>query len=91
MQERTAAIINNHQKELSGNMIFNAAALIVDVPTGEVLAYAGNSTNEGLGQHGGSVDIIRSLRSTGSILKPLLYAGMQESGELLPTSLVRCV
>lgn len=88
MQERTAAIINNHQKELSGNMIFNAAALIVDVPTGEVLAYAGNSTNEGLGQHGGSVDIIRSLRSTGSILKPLLYAGMQESGELLPTSLV---
>jgi len=88
IQEQTAEIINIHQKELSANMIFNVAALIVDVPTGEVLAYAGNSTNEGLEQHGGSVDIIRSLRSTGSILKPLLFAGMLESGELLPSSLV---
>lgn len=88
IQERTAAIVNNHQKELASNMIFNAAAIIVDVPTGEVLAYAGNSTNEGLEHHGGSVDIIRALRSTGSILKPLLYAGMQESGELLPSALV---
>ena len=88
VQEQAVAIVNMHQKELSANLIFNAAALIVDVPAGEVLAYAGNSTNEGLADHGGSVDIIRSLRSTGSILKPLLYAGMQESGELLPASLV---
>ena len=88
IQEQTAAIVNMHQKELSANLIFNAAALIVDVPTGEVLAYAGNSTNEGLADHGGSVDIVRSLRSTGSILKPMLYAGMQESGELLPGTLV---
>jgi len=87
-QEQAEAILNSHQKELSSNLIFNAAALIVDVESGEVLAYAGNSTNEGLEDHGGSVDIIRSLRSTGSILKPLLYAGMQESGELLPTALV---
>ena len=34
------------------------------------------------------MDIIRSLRSTGSILKPLLYAGMQQSGDILPNSLV---
>ena len=72
LQERTADIINSHQKELAGNFIFNSAALIVDVPTGEVLAYVGNSANEGLSEHGGDVDIIRSLRSTGSILKPIL-------------------
>ena len=88
LQERTAEIINSHQKELAGNFIFNSAALIVDVPTGEVLAYVGNSANEGLSEHGGDVDIIRSLRSTGSILKPILYAGMQESGEILPNTLV---
>jgi penicillin-binding protein 1C len=88
LQERTADIINSHQKELAGNFIFNSAALIVDVPTGEVLAYVGNCTNEGLSEHGGDVDIIRSLRSTGSILKPILYAGMQESGEILPNTLV---
>ena len=44
LQERATEIINSHQKELSGNLIFNSAALIVDVPTGEVLAYVGNST-----------------------------------------------
>jgi len=88
LQERAAEIINYHQKELAGNFIFNSAALIVDVPTGEVLAYIGNSTSPGLSSHGEDVDIIRSLRSTGSILKPILYAGMQQSGELLPNTLV---
>jgi penicillin-binding protein 1C len=88
IQERAADIINSHQKELAGNLIFNSAALIVNVATGEVLAYIGNSTNEDLQSHGGNVDIITSLRSTGSILKPILYAGMQQSGELLPNTLV---
>jgi len=88
LQQRAVEIINAHQKELAGNFIFNSAALIVDVPTGEVLAYVGNSTVEGISSHGGDVDIIKSLRSTGSILKPVLYAGMQESGEILPNTLV---
>lgn len=88
LQERTREIINSHQKRLAANFIYNAAALIVDVSTGEVLAYAGNSTNIGMEEHGGDVDIIRSLRSTGSILKPILYAGMQESGEILPDMLI---
>jgi penicillin-binding protein 1C len=88
LQQRAVEIINYHQKELAGNFIFNSAALIVDVPTGEVLAYIGNSTNPGLSSHGEDVDIIRSIRSTGSILKPILYAGMQQSGELLPNTLV---
>ncbi len=70
IQERAAEIINSHQKDLSGNFIFNSAALIVKVATGEVLAYIGNSTNPDVKDHGGDVDIIRSPRSTGSILKP---------------------
>jgi penicillin-binding protein 1C len=88
LQERAADIINSHQEELAGNFIFNSAALILNVATGDVLAYIGNSTEEDFQSHGGNVDIIRSLRSTGSILKPILYAGMQQSGELLPNTLV---
>lgn len=88
LQEMTVDIVNAHQKELAGNFIYNCAALIIDVPSGDVLAYAGNSTNDGMTSHGGNVDIIRSLRSTGSILKPLLYAGLQGSGEILPNTLV---
>jgi len=88
LQERVTDIINTHQKDLENNYIFNSACLIVEVETGNVLAYVGNSTLDEAIHHGGDVDIIRSLRSTGSILKPILYAGMQQSGDILPNSLV---
>jgi penicillin-binding protein 1C len=60
----------------------------VGVKTGEVLAYVGNGAFGNEEEHGGNVDIIRARRSTGSILKPLLYAGMQTSGEILPNTLI---
>lgn len=88
LQDRATEILNRHQKDLEGNYIFNSACLIVEVETGNVLAYVGNSTLEDAAAHGGSVDIIQSLRSTGSILKPILYAGMQQAGDILPNSLV---
>lgn len=87
-QERVTEIINAHQRDLENNFIFNTACLVVEVGSGNVLAYVGNSTLEEAAGHGGNVDIIRSLRSTGSILKPILYAGMQQSGDILPNSLV---
>jgi len=88
LQERATEIINSHQKDLTGNYIFNSACLIVEVETGNVLVYVGNSTLEDAQSHGGDVDIIHSFRSTGSILKPLLYAGMQQSGDILPNTLI---
>jgi penicillin-binding protein 1C len=88
LQERATEILNNHQKKLEENSIFNSACIIVEVKTGYVMAYAGNSTLTTTQLHGGDVDIIRSNRSTGSILKPFLYAGMQHSGDLLPNSLI---
>jgi penicillin-binding protein 1C len=88
IQQRAMEIINCHQKDLSGNFINNSACIIIEVETGAVLAYVGNSNSGDSGQHGGDVDIIRSYRSTGSILKPLLYAGMQQSGDLLPNTLI---
>ena len=88
LQERATEIINTHQKELAGNYIFNSACLIIEVETGNVLVYVGNSSIEETGAHGGDVDIVRARRSTGSILKPILYAGMQYSGDILPNSLI---
>jgi penicillin-binding protein 1C len=88
LQEKVNEIINIHQEQLSANFIFNSACIVVDVKTGNVLAYTGNSNNPGNDEHGSDVDIIRSERSTGSILKPLLYAAMINSGELLPNSFV---
>ena len=88
LQERVMEIVNAHQKLLSGNFINNSACLIVKVETGEVLAYVGNGASGNVAEHSGDVDIIRARRSTGSILKPLLYAGMQYSGDILPNTLV---
>jgi penicillin-binding protein 1C len=88
LQERAEEILNNHQKLLEENNIYNCAAIISEVKTGNVVAYVGNSTLPETKLHGGDVDIIRSPRSTGSILKPFLYAGMQKSGDILPNTLI---
>lgn len=88
LQEQAAAILNRHQKDLAGNFIYNSACLIADVKTGQVLVYVGNSSIEEVSKHGENVDIIRAPRSTGSILKPLLYAAMQKSGAILPNTLI---
>jgi penicillin-binding protein 1C len=88
LQERVTEKLNTHQEELKGNYIFNSAAIIIEVSTGNVIAYVGNSTTGDSKVHGGDVDIIRASRSTGSILKPILYAAMQKSGEILPNTLI---
>ena len=88
LQEKATEIINSHQRDLSENYIFNSACLIMEVGSGNVLAYVGNSTLDEASAHGGDVDIIQSRRSTGSILKPILYAGMQQSGDILPNTLI---
>ena len=53
-----------------------------------MLAYVGNSPDRGDGQHGEQVDVITSPRSSGSILKPFLYAAMQDDGLILPQTLI---
>ncbi|MEZ4962962.1 MAG: penicillin-binding protein 1C [Saprospiraceae bacterium] len=72
---------------LNGNEIHNLAVLVLDVEKNEVLAYVGNEPGAGA-EHGEDVDIIKAPRSTGSILKPMLYAMMMQEGQLLPTNLL---
>ncbi len=88
LQDRAVEIVEKHHKILQYNQIHNAAVLIVEVETGNILAYVGNAGASEKGVHGTDVDIIRSPRSTGSILKPALYAAMLDDGKILPNSLV---
>lgn len=87
LQRRVSQVIDYHHKELMQNQIYNAAALVAGVKTGKVLAYVGNTQNKD-SRHGSRVDVITSPRSTGSILKPFLYALMLDEGKLLPDMLV---
>jgi penicillin-binding protein 1C len=88
VQERATAILGRHRRTLSENGVWNAAALVLDVPKGEVLAYAGNLWPPGPDEHGEHVDVVPARRSTGSVLKPLLFASMLDAGEVLPAQLV---
>ncbi len=88
IQVRTNEIIRRHHRILAGNGIFNAAALILEVETGDVMAYVGNITDFTNPEHGNHVDVITAPRSTGSILKPFLFAGMINAGEILQSQLV---
>jgi len=86
LQERVREVVLRHADPLAGRGVHNIAALVVDVPTGAVLAYVGNTPSTT--GHGAYVDIVRAPRSTGSTLKPLLYEAMLDAGELLPDELV---
>ncbi len=88
IQEKVNEILLTHHKVLSANGINNAAAIVVDVASGKVLAYDGNIENFSNKSDGSQVDIITSPRSTGSILKPFLYCAMLNDGLILPTTLI---
>lgn len=87
LQARVSALVELHHQHLKQNQIHNAAVLVIHIPDRKVLAYVGNTSaaEEGSGRF---VDIIGAPRSSGSILKPLLYAFMLDEGEILPDNLV---
>lgn len=87
LQRRLSHLMESHRERLYANQVRNAAVLILQTETGEVVAYAGNIRNEKDRSYSGDVDVIPAPRSTGSILKPILYTMMLQRGELLPDML----
>jgi len=88
LQAAASALVRERAAALARQDIHNAAALIVDNQSFEVLAYVGNNEWSVSSERAHAVDLIRRPRSTGSILKPLLYAAMLDAGEILPGTLV---
>ncbi|GGI56086.1 penicillin-binding protein 1C [Winogradskyella haliclonae] len=86
LQEQGNTVVKQHYNQLKQNEIFNISVLVLDVKTRKVLTYIGNSPTDKA--HQNQVDIIDKPRSTGSILKPFLYASMLDAGDLLPNTLV---
>ncbi len=83
LQRRLEGTVREYANVLARNQIHNAAVLVTDVATREVVAYVGNVP--GLArEYAPSVDIVTAPRSPGSLLKPILYASALEAGKLLP-------
>jgi len=86
LQRNVNAIVQKHHRSLRQNQVHNAAVMVMDVASREVLSYVGNAPTTK--SHQKDVDMLQANRSTGSTLKPLLYAAMLDAGELLPVMLV---
>lgn len=86
VQERVNQIVRNWHGQFKQNEVHNLAVLVVDVKNRNVISYVGNAPTDS--DHDKDVDVIPAPRSTGSILKPLLYASMLDDGEILPNTLV---
>jgi penicillin-binding protein 1C len=88
LQASVTQTLERYHRRFKGNGINNIAAMVMEVESGNVLAYVGNvyhPKNHELESH---VDVLASPRSPGSTLKPILFASMQSAGMLLPKQLV---
>ena len=89
LQRQVNVLAENHHNRLKSNEINNLSVLVLDIETRQVLSYVGNAPTTK--DHGNYVDIISKNRSTGSTLKPFLFASLMHEGQLLPNALVEDV
>jgi penicillin-binding protein 1C len=89
LQKRVVQSLNNYVKHLQENKVKNACAIVVSLEDGDVKSYVGNASYPGA--YTKYVDLIQSRRSSGSILKPFLYASAVEEGIIHTSTLLRDV
>jgi penicillin-binding protein 1C len=85
LQEFAADALARQIAALSGRNVADAAALVVENATGEILAYVGSG---GPASKSPLVDGVRARRQAGSTLKPFLYGAAFERRLLTPASLL---
>ena len=88
MQRIAAQVVERHSLRLANEGVNNIALVLLDHERMETLAYIGNQAWQQQERYAPDLDIVQRPRSTGSILKPLLYGLMLQEGELAPTSLI---
>ncbi|GAB5521010.1 MAG: hypothetical protein RhofKO_32610 [Rhodothermales bacterium] len=71
LQQRVTTIARQHVRQLRG--VHNAAVVVLDNASGDVMAYVGN-VEYWDANHAGQVDGVQMLRQPGSTLKPFTYA-----------------
>lgn len=81
LQQQVQDIIRRQVIALNGRNVSDAAAVVLDNATGEILAYIGNAG-------GSEIDGVAALRQAGSTLKPFLYGLAIERRLLTAASLL---
>ena len=88
LQRQVEAAATRWSDELAMEGIADLSAVILDIHTGETIAYVGNASPL-RARNGSEVDIASSPRSTGSILKPFLYCAALQDGTILPRTILQ--
>lgn len=83
LQREVNRLVMEHHRQLAGNEIQNLAVMVVDVKTGQTIAYVANVPDLDR-QHSPDVDLITARRSPGSLLKPALYGLAMSQGLIAP-------
>ena len=86
IQQMSHEIGSYHNHRNAQSDIHNLSILVLDTKTGEIKAYLGNAPNT---TQESAVDMIQAKRSSGSVLKPILYAHMIDEGKMMPQALVK--
>lgn len=87
LQREIENLAHSHLQRLNSEFVTNAAAIVIDNLTGEILAYMGSADfwNE---QYLGQNDGVQMLRQPGSALKPFTYAHALTSKRYTPASIL---
>ena len=87
LQKQLESLTAHWRTELALSGINDLAAIVVEVSTGNIIAYCGNAdiTADRTGKW---VDIASASRSSGSILKPLLYCAAIQEGTILENTIL---
>lgn len=89
LQQRINTLAQRSGEQLALEGVQNLAILVLNNRTFEVMAYVGNRPVMDFGlDQGHAIDMIQRPRSTGSTLKPLLFADTIEQGLIVPDSLL---
>ena len=87
LQARVEEVTDRWSDRLAAEDVADLAAVVLDLKTGEPVAYVGNASLR-RSRPGREVDIAAKPRSTGSILKPFLFCAAWQEGLLLSGTLL---
>lgn len=86
IQKKVDEILDMYHHNFKSNQINNLSAIVIDATNGETLAYIGNTRDT---VEGHKINMITRPRSSGSTLKPLLFANMLDEGLISTQSLLQ--
>jgi penicillin-binding protein 1C len=86
-QVQAESIVKQYMIPMKNKNVHNAAALVIDNDTHEVIAYIGSDDFNDL-NFNGQVDGVQAIRSPGSTLKPFLYGLAMDKGLITPKTIL---